>query len=94
VWECNAVVRLSEPKIRKLGQKAIECIFLSYAQHSKSNRFLIVESNNFVEVNTVIEFRDTKFYQNGFTLIPSINNKMVKPIRNNNESNEPREPSK
>jgi hypothetical protein len=36
--------------------------FLGYAQHSKGNRFLVVEPNNSVEVNTIIEFRDTEFY--------------------------------
>lgn len=35
VWGCRAIVRLPKPKIKKLGQKAIECIFLGYAEHSK-----------------------------------------------------------
>jgi transposase InsO family protein len=35
VWACRAIVLLPELKIRKLGQKANECIFLGYAQHSK-----------------------------------------------------------
>jgi hypothetical protein len=93
VWGCRAIVRLPEPKIRKLGQKAIECIFLGYAQHNKGYRFLVVEPNNSVEVNTVIESRDAEFYENRFTSIPSINNKMVEPIRNNNESGESSESS-
>jgi hypothetical protein len=94
VWECMTIVRLPKSKIKKLGQKAIKCIFLGYAQHSKSYRFLVVELNNFVEVNTVIESRDAEFYENRFTLIPSINDKIVEPIRNNNESSESSEPSK
>jgi hypothetical protein len=77
-----------------LGQKAIKCIFLGYAQHSKGYRFLVVEPNLSVEVNNVIESRDAKFYEHRFTSIPSINDKMVEPIRNNNESGEPSEPSK
>jgi hypothetical protein len=93
VWGCRAIVRLLEPKIRKLGQKAIECIFLGYAQHSKGYRFLVVEPNNSVEVNTVIESRDAEFYENRFTSIPSINNKMMEPIRNNNEFGESSESS-
>jgi hypothetical protein len=88
------IVRLPKSKIKKLGQKAIKCIFLGYAQHSKSYRFLVVELNNFVKVNTVIESRDVEFYENRFTLIPSINDKIVEPIRNNNESSESSEPSK
>ena len=46
-----------------------------------------------MKVNTVIKFRDTEFYHNRFTLIPSIND-MVESIRNNNESSKPLEPSK
>jgi hypothetical protein len=66
---------------------------LGYAQHSKGYRFLVVEPNNSVEVNTVIESRDAEFYENRFTSIPSINDKMVEPIRNNNESGESSESS-
>jgi hypothetical protein len=62
---------------------------LGYAQHNKGYRFLVVEPNNSVEVNTIIESRDAKFYENRFTSISSINDKMVEPIRNNNESGEP-----
>jgi hypothetical protein len=94
VWGCRAIVRLPEPKIKKLGHKAIEYIFLGYAQHSKGHRFLVVESNLSVEVNTVIESKDAEFYEHRFTSIPSINDKMVEPIRNNNESGEPSEPYK
>jgi hypothetical protein len=66
---------------------------LGYAQHSKGYRFLVVEPNNYVEVNTIIESRDAKFYENRFTSIPSINDKMMEPIRNNNESGESSESS-
>jgi hypothetical protein len=31
VWGYRAIVRLLEPKMRKLRQKVIECIFLGYA---------------------------------------------------------------
>ncbi|GJT88727.1 zinc finger, CCHC-type containing protein [Tanacetum coccineum] len=36
-----AVVRLSDPKRKTLGEKSIDCIFVGYAQHSKAyrNRF-------------------------------------------------------
>jgi hypothetical protein len=89
---CRAIVRLPKPKIKKLEQKGIECIFLGYAQHIKGNRIKVVEPNNYVEVNTVIESINTEFYQNKLTLIPLINDKIVEPIRNNNESGEPIEP--
>jgi hypothetical protein len=93
VWGCRAIVRLHEPKIRKLGQRNIEYIFLGYAQCSKGYWFLVVEPNNYVEVNIVIESRDAEFYENRFTSTPSINDKMEEPIRNNNESGEPSESS-
>jgi hypothetical protein len=92
ILRCRAIVRLPEPKIKKLGQKDIECIFLGYVQHSKGYNFLAVEPNLSIEVNTVIESRDAGLYENRFTSIPSINDKMVEPIRNNNESGEPNEP--
>jgi len=65
-----------------------------YAQYSKGYRFLVVEPNISVEINTVIESKDAEFYEHRFTSIPSINDKMVEPIRNNNESGEPSEPYK
>ncbi|GJZ06505.1 zinc finger, CCHC-type containing protein, partial [Tanacetum coccineum] len=37
-----AVVRLSDPKLKTLGERGIECIFIGYAEHSKAFRFLSV----------------------------------------------------
>ena len=71
VWGCRAIVRLLEPKIKKLGEKGVECIFIGYAEHSKSYRFLVTEPNNSVEMNTVIESRDAIFYETRFTVIPN-----------------------
>ncbi|GJT01823.1 zinc finger, CCHC-type containing protein [Tanacetum coccineum] len=36
VWGCRAVVRLPDPKLKTLGEKGIECIFVGYAEHSKA----------------------------------------------------------
>ncbi|GKE22404.1 zinc finger, CCHC-type containing protein [Tanacetum coccineum] len=36
VWGCRAVVRLSDSKIKTLGERGIECIFVGYAKHSKA----------------------------------------------------------
>ena len=39
VWGCKAVVRLTEPKRKSLGEKGVDCIFIGYAEHSKAYRF-------------------------------------------------------
>ncbi|XP_076926372.1 uncharacterized protein LOC143589518 [Bidens hawaiensis] len=70
VWRCRAVVRLTEPKIKNLGEKGIDCIFIGYAENSKAYRFYVLEPNDSVSVNTVIEFRDAIFDENRFTSIP------------------------
>ncbi|GJV18763.1 zinc finger, CCHC-type containing protein [Tanacetum coccineum] len=36
VWGCRAVVRLPDPKLKTLGERGIECIFVGYAEHSKA----------------------------------------------------------
>ena len=71
-WGCRAIVRLHEPKRKKLGEKGIECIFLGYAIHSKAYRCLVVEPNGLVETNTIIESCDALFYENRFTTIPRL----------------------
>ena len=70
VWGCRAVVRLTEPKRKNLGEKGIDCIFIGYADHSKAYRFYVIESNDSVSVNTVIESRDAIFDEERFTSIP------------------------
>ena len=42
VLGCQSIVRLPKPKIKKLGEKSIECTFLGYANHSKAYRFIII----------------------------------------------------
>ncbi|XP_077215490.1 uncharacterized protein LOC143850059 [Tasmannia lanceolata] len=70
VWGCRSIVKVPKPKLRKLGERGIECIFLGYASHSKAYRFLVIEPNDFIDVNTIIESRDAFFYENRFTAIP------------------------
>ncbi|GJX60854.1 reverse transcriptase domain-containing protein [Tanacetum coccineum] len=36
VWGCQAVVRLLDLKRKTLGEKGIDCIFVGYAEHSKT----------------------------------------------------------
>ena len=61
IWGCRAVVRLTEPKRKNLGEKGIDCIFIGYAEHSKAYRFYVIEFNDYVSVNTIIESRDAIF---------------------------------
>ncbi|GKD69080.1 zinc finger, CCHC-type containing protein [Tanacetum coccineum] len=39
----RAVVRLPDPKLKTLGERGIECIFVGYAEHSKAFRKLKVD---------------------------------------------------
>ncbi|XP_074296843.1 uncharacterized protein LOC141627497 [Silene latifolia] len=70
VWGCRAIVRLPEPKIRTLGEKGIECIFIGYDMHCKAYRFYVIESNRSIVVNTVIESRDAILDENRFSSLP------------------------
>ncbi|GJU73316.1 zinc finger, CCHC-type containing protein [Tanacetum coccineum] len=66
----RAVVRLTEPKMKNLGEKGIDCIFIGYAEHSKCYRFYVIEPNDYVSVNSIIESRDAIFDEERFTSIP------------------------
>nr|KAJ0224335.1 hypothetical protein LSAT_V11C100008830 [Lactuca sativa] len=70
VWGCRAVVRLTETKRKTLGERGVDCIFIRYAEHSKAYRFYVLESNDYVSVNTVIESKDALFDEERFTSIP------------------------
>ncbi|GKB27302.1 zinc finger, CCHC-type containing protein, partial [Tanacetum coccineum] len=65
-----AVVRLSDPKRKTLGEKGIDCMFVGYAQHSKVYRFYVIKPNDSVSINSIIESRDAIFDENCFSLIP------------------------
>ena len=70
VWGCRAVVRLTEPKRKTLGDKGVECIFIGYAHNSTAYRFFVIEPNHAISVNTVIESRDAIFDETRFTSSP------------------------
>ncbi|GJZ62054.1 hypothetical protein Tco_0618191 [Tanacetum coccineum] len=38
-------VKLPDPKLKTLGERGIECIFVGYAEHSKAFRFYVIEPN-------------------------------------------------
>jgi len=73
VWGCRAIVRVSEPKKRKLGERGIECIFVGYAEHSKTYRFTVIEPNDSITVHTVTESRDAIFDEIRFSSIRNPN---------------------
>ena len=73
VWGCRAIIRVLEPKERKLGERGIEYIFIGYAERSKTYRFLVIEPNASVTINTMISI-DAIFDETRFSSIPKPNN--------------------
>ncbi|GKC55796.1 zinc finger, CCHC-type containing protein [Tanacetum coccineum] len=67
---CKAVVKLPDPKLKTLGKRGIECIFVGYAEHSKAFRFYVIEPNDSVSINSIIESRDAIFDENRFSSLP------------------------
>nr|GEZ50202.1 zinc finger, CCHC-type [Tanacetum cinerariifolium] len=65
-----AVVRLPDRKLKTLGEKGIECIFVGYAEHSKAFTFYVIEPNDSVSINTIIKLRDAIFDENRFSSVP------------------------
>ena len=70
---CTAIVRVPKSKKRKFKKRGIECIFIGYAEHSKTHRFMVIEPNAYIRVNTVIESIDAIFDEIRFCLIPKPN---------------------
>nr|GEV59503.1 zinc finger, CCHC-type [Tanacetum cinerariifolium] len=70
VWGCRAVVRLPDPKLKTLGERGFECIFVGYADHSKAFRLYVIEPNDSVAINSIIESRDAIFDDNRLSLVP------------------------
>ncbi|GJU47592.1 zinc finger, CCHC-type containing protein [Tanacetum coccineum] len=66
----GAVVRLPDPKLKTLGERGIECIFVGYAKHSKAFRFYVIEPNKSVLINSIIESMDAIFDENRFYSVP------------------------
>jgi hypothetical protein len=64
-----AKVNVPINKNRKLGPKTVDCIFLGYAHHSISYRFLVIKSEILdVHVDTFLESRDVTFFENIFPM--------------------------
>ncbi|GJU39167.1 zinc finger, CCHC-type containing protein [Tanacetum coccineum] len=70
VCGCRELVRLPDLKLKTLGEKGIECIFVGYAEHSNAFRFYFIEPNNSVLINYIIESMDVIFNENRFSSVP------------------------
>ncbi|GJR39862.1 hypothetical protein Tco_1215546 [Tanacetum coccineum] len=70
VWGYRAFIRLCDPKLKTLGERGIECIFVGYADHSKAFRFYVIELNESVLINSIIESMDDIFDENRFLSVP------------------------
>ncbi|GKC33801.1 zinc finger, CCHC-type containing protein [Tanacetum coccineum] len=66
----GAVVRLPDPKLKTLGERGIECIFVGYTEHSKDFRFYVIKPNESVAINSIIESGDAIFDENRFSSVP------------------------
>ncbi|GJX17833.1 zinc finger, CCHC-type containing protein [Tanacetum coccineum] len=80
----KAVVRLLDPKLKTLGERGIECIFVGYAEHSKAFRFFVIEPNDSVSINSIIESRDAIFDEQRFSLVPRPSQRSL--VRGNDDS--------
>ncbi|GKB96872.1 hypothetical protein Tco_0983009 [Tanacetum coccineum] len=65
----GAVVTLPDPKLKTLGEKGIECIFVGYVEHSKAFRFYVIEPNESVSIKSIIESGDVIFDENRFSSV-------------------------
>lgn len=71
VWGCLAKVPFLELKKQKLGLKNVYTVFMRYLENSATNMFLVIKSeNHFIEVNTVVETKNTDFFENIFLMKP------------------------
>ena len=61
IWGCLAYVRITNPKIPKLGIKAYQCVFIGYTLTSKAHKSFNLENN------VVIESLEAIFHEDKFT---------------------------
>ena len=67
VWGCLAKVMLLDLKKRKISSKTSDCMFLGYAEHSVSYRFLVLNSV-IIERNIIVETKNVEFFEHIFPL--------------------------
>nr|GEX11236.1 zinc finger, CCHC-type [Tanacetum cinerariifolium] len=78
VWDCRTVVRLPDPKLKTLGKRGIECIFVGYDEHSKALRFYVIEPNDSVSINSIIKSKDVIFDEHRFSSVPRPSQRSLK----------------
>nr|GEW58939.1 zinc finger, CCHC-type [Tanacetum cinerariifolium] len=66
----RAAIRLPDPKLKTLGERGIESIFVGYTKHSKAFRFYVIKPNDLVVFNSIIKSRDAIFDEHMFSSIP------------------------
>ncbi|GKD34024.1 zinc finger, CCHC-type containing protein, partial [Tanacetum coccineum] len=64
------VVRLSDPKLKTLGERGIECIFVDMLSIPRLLCFMLLKPNESVSINSIIESKDAIFNENRFSSIP------------------------
>ncbi|GJY70468.1 zinc finger, CCHC-type containing protein [Tanacetum coccineum] len=74
----GTVVRLLDPKLKTLGERGIECIFVGYAKHPKDFRFYVIKPNDSFLINSIIESRDAIFDENRFSSVPRPSQRSLK----------------
>ena len=63
------MVRVPGHKRKKLDERSLECIFISYANQRKTYRFYAIELNDYILIHSIIESRDEIFNENTFSSI-------------------------
>nr|GEY06085.1 zinc finger, CCHC-type [Tanacetum cinerariifolium] len=77
VWGYRVVVRCPDPKLKTLGDRGIECIFVGYAKLSKAFRLYVIKPNESVSVNLMIESMDAIIDENKFSSVPRPSHKSL-----------------
>nr|GEY61880.1 zinc finger, CCHC-type [Tanacetum cinerariifolium] len=78
VWGCGTAVRLPDPKLKTLGERGHECIYVGYVEHSKAFRFYVTEPNDSFAINSIIESRDAIFDEHRFSSVPRPSQRSLK----------------
>nr|GEZ39414.1 zinc finger, CCHC-type [Tanacetum cinerariifolium] len=70
MFKDGEIIRLPDLNLKTLGERGIECIFVGYAEHSKTFRFFVIKPNESVSINSIIKSRGAIFYENRLSSVP------------------------